>query len=63
MDQEARDTLRKAAEVVGDMRFMQAASITALRLNGKAYAAAKTYMNELADLQKQLQDMALGETK
>lgn len=46
--------IERAERVVRDMRFTQASAITAMRLHGKAYAAASDYMAELRDIDEQL---------
>ena len=53
-----QQTLREASTAIGDMRFILAASIVALRMEGKPYAAAKDRMNRLAELQRELEELA-----
>lgn len=54
-----QEDYRAAARAIGDFRFVQAASIAALRLEGKPYLAAKKYMRELASIQKKLEEAAI----
>lgn len=53
-----QQTLREASTAIGDMRFILAASIVALHMEGKPYAAAKGRMNRLAALQRELEELA-----
>ena len=55
-----QEVLRRAAQLIGDMRFIQAAAVVSMRLEGKSFKDAKAYMNELAHIQHALEDMALG---
>lgn len=55
INQKRKEMLKDAADVVRDLRFIQANAITCLNLKGKAYLEAREYMLKLAKLQSWLE--------